>query len=423
MKKVSTTRGTVKQASSPVSMAEEFMGVLGDPDTRVAAIQSLIPLGLAAVCEALQEEVEVLCGARYARRGKNSSNRRWGSQPGSVYLADQKTPVRVPRVRDTEARSEVTLKTYRKFQQPAGLDEKLFHRVLSGLASRRYADSARLVPCVFGLSSSSVSRRFVAATARKLAAFQERDLSDLDLVAVFMDGKTFADEQMLVCLGVTIDGRKIPLGFEQTVTENERVASQFLQKLVARGLRFDQGLLVVIDGARGLASAVKRVFADHVLIQRCQWHKRENVLSYLAKSEQTRMRRKLQSAYNQKTFDQARSALMAIRSECAAMNPSAANSLDEGMEETLTLHRLGMMPFLKQSFRTTNCIESVNSQVAHLTRNVKRWTTAKQRHRWLAACLMDIEPRLRAVKGYRYLPMLRAAIQRELKIVPEVMTA
>ncbi len=317
----------------------------------------------------------------------------------------------------------MTLDTYRQFQQPAGLDETLFHRVLSGLASRRYAASARLVPGVFGLSSSSVSRRFIAATARKLAAFQERDLSDLELAALFMDGKTFADEQMLICLGVTIDGRKIPLGFEQTVAENERVAGQFLEKLVDHGLRFDQGLLVVIDGARGLAAAVKRVFSGYAVIQRRQWHKRENVLSYLAKSEQARIRRNLQRAYDRDACDEAQADLEAIKRECAVLNPSAANSLDEGMEETLTLHRLGRMPLLKQSFRTTNCIESVNSQVAHLTRNVKRWTTAKQRHRWLAACLMDMEPRLRRVKGPVYLPMLRAALQRELKIVPEGMTA
>ena len=135
------------------------------------------------------------------------------------------------------------------------------------------------------------------------------------------------------------------------------------------------------------------------------------------------MRRRLQHAYDRDTFDQARSALKAIRSECAALNPSAANSLDEGLEQTLTLHRLGMMPLLKDSFRTTNCIESINSQIAERTRNVKRWTTASQRYRWLAACLMDIEPRLRAVKGCRYLPILRAAIQRALKIVPEAMTA
>ena len=421
MKKVSATQGIVKQGSVPASNLEEFMRSF-DPDVRLTMIQRLIPLGLAAVHDALQEEVEALCGARYARKDNNSPNRRWGRQQGSAYLADQRTAVRVPRVRDTQTQSEVTLPTYKRFQQPVKLDETLFHRVLSGLASRRYADSARLVPEAFGLSSSSVSRRFVKASGRKLASFQERDLSDLDLVALFIDGKTFEGEQMLVCLGVTSDGRKIPLGFEQAVTENERVATQFLQKLVDLGLRFDQGLLVVIDGARGLRNAVKRVFAGHVLIQRCQWHKRENVLSCLARSEQTRMRRKLQKAYDRDTCDQARSDLLTIRKECAAMNPSAASSLDEGLEETLTLHRLGMAPFLKQRFRTTNCSESVNSQVTQLTRNVKRWTTASQRHRGLAACLMDIEPRLRTVKGYRYLPMLREAIQREREIVPEVMT-
>ena len=148
------------------------------------------------------------------------------------------------------------------------------------------------MPCVLGLSSFSVSQRFIAASARKLATFQERDLTDLDLVALFIDGKAFADEQMLICLGVTEKGRKIPLGFEQTVTENERGTMQFLQKLVDRGLRFNQGLLVVMGGAKGLSNAVRRGFGGRVLIQRCQWHKRENVLSYLAKSKQTSMRRK-----------------------------------------------------------------------------------------------------------------------------------
>ena len=131
----------------------------------------------------------------------------------------------------------------------------------------------------------------------------------------------------------------------------------------------------------------------------------------------------MQKAYDRDTYDEARSDLEAIRAECAAMNPSAASSLDEGRKETLILHRLGMAPLLKQNFRTTNCIESVNSQVAQVTRNVKRWTTASQRHRWLAACLKDIEPRLRAVKDWRYLPMLRETIQRELEIIPEGMTA
>lgn len=243
------------------------------------------------------------------------------------------------------------------------------------------------------------------------------------MVALFIDGKTFADEEMLIALGITIDGRKIPLGFEQTVSENERVCTQFLQKLVDRGLCFDQGLLIIIDGAKGLYRAVKTVFGEFCLIQRCQWHKRENVCAYLAKSDQARIRKKLQKAYDQDTYEQAKTELLAIRKELERLNGSAARSLDEGLEDTLTLHWLGLMPYLKQSFRTTNCIESLNSQVAQRTRNVKRWTTSDQCHRWLAAALMDIEPHLRVVKGFRYLPMLRQVIQRELKLVQEVMKA
>ena len=423
MKKVLSSPSTVKRDSAPMSKTDEPIFSSEELDTRIALIQALIPIGLAAVAEELQREVEALCGKKHVRKGKEAPQRRWGGQSGSVYLADQKVPVRVPRVRDVETNQEVPLASYQKLQHPSELDETLFRRVLCGLATRRYADCAELVPQTFGLSSSNVSRRFVQATARKLAEFQERDLSDLDLVALFIDGKTFADEQMLICLGITIDGRKIPLGFEQTVTENERVTSQFLRKLHDRGLFYDQGLLVIIDGAKGLYNAVKTVFSGYALIQRCQWHKRENVLSYLSKSDQSRIRRKLQKAYDQDTCEQARADLLAIRTQLDDLNVSAARSLDEGLEETLTLHRLGMMPYLKQSFRTTNCIESLNSQVADRTRNVKRWTTANQRHRWLAAALMDIEPHLRTVKGFRYLPMLRQAIQQELKLVQEVMTA
>ncbi len=421
MKKVSPSVSVVKPDSASISIADK--GFVDDLDTRVSLIQALIPIGLAAVAETLQDEVASLCGERYQRKEKEDPNRRWGSQNGSVFLADQKVPVRVPRVRNVSRDQEVSLSTYQKMQQPAGMDETLFQRVISGLAARRYADCAALVPQTFGLSSSNVSRRFVKASAQRLAQFQERDLSDLDIGALFIDGKTFAREEMLIGLGVTMDGRKIPLGFEQTVTENERAVTQFIRRLVDRGLNYRQGLLVLIDGSKGLHSAVRKVFSGYALIQRCQWHKRENVVSYLARADQRRMRSKLQKAYDQDTYEKARAALMTIRAQLYDLNVSAARSLDEGLEETLTLHRIGMMPSLKQSFRTTNCIESINSQVADRTRNVKRWTTASQRHRWLAAALMDIEPRLRTVKGYRYLHILRQAVQRDLKLVQEVMTA
>lgn len=423
MKKVALSNKQIKWETGSMEKMKETLCGLDDLDTRVELIQALIPLGLAAVADVLCQEVEALCGTRHSRKEADQPLRRWGAQAGSVYLGDQKVRVSVPRVRDVTTKREAPLSSYKKLQDPSLVEGQALSHLLRGLSSRSFEDCALRVPQTFGLSASSVSRRFVQATAEKLAAFTDRKLDDLDLVALFIDGKSFADEEMLICLGVTIDGRKIPLGFEQTVSENERVVSQFLRKLVDRGLCFEQGLLVIIDGAKGLYKAAQTVFSSHCLIQRCQWHKRENVLSYLSKSDQGRFRGKLQKAYNQPTYEAAKRELQAIRTQLEALNVSAAASLEEGMEETLTLHRLGLMPFLKDSFRTTNCIESVNSQVATRTKNVKRWTTSDQRHRWLAASLLDIEPGLRLVRGYRYLPMLRQALQTELNLVQQVMTA
>lgn len=423
MKEVASSVSGVKPDSKRPSIPEEAIASIEALDVRIALIQALIPIGLAAVSEQLQKAVEALAGPRYARKEEDQPYRRWGAQGGSVYLSDQKVAVSVPRVRDVACNQEVPSRSYEKLQQPHALDEPMFRRVLHGLSTRQYAECAKMAPQAFGLSSSKVSQRFIQVSSRKLSAFQERSLMDYDLVALYLDVKTFADEEMLIALGITISGEKVVLGITQTVSENERVCTQLLQKLVARGLSADQGLLVIIEGAKALANAVKKVFSGTALIQRCQWHKRENVVSYLAKADQRRIRTKLQKAYNHESYEKAKAALEAIKRELSALNPSAARSLEEGLEETLTLPRLGMMPYLKESFRTTNCIESLNSQVADLTRNVKRWTTANQRHRWLAAALMDLEPRLRKVMGFRYLPMPRQAIKRKLKLVQEVMTA
>jgi transposase-like protein len=296
------------------------------------------------------------------------------------------------------------------------MDEGLFLRVVKGISCRNYEACAEAVPEAFGISASSVSRRFIKATARKLKQFQERPLDDYDIVALFVDGKTFADQEMVIALGVTIDGQKIPLGFVETATENERICRQLIQDLIRRGLRYDQGLLVVLDGSKGLYSAITKALKGYVRVQRCQWHKRENVLSYLPEGDRPRIKRKLQKAYDLETYEQAKAALEGLKPELALVNQSAAASLEEGLEETLTLHTLGMIPFLKRSFRTTNCIENVNGLAADLTRKVKRWTHSPQRHRWLAAALLDIEPRLRRVGGYRHLILLRQALKKDLHL-------
>ncbi len=387
-----------------------------DLDARVETIQLLIPLGLRAVAEELQRAVLELAGPRYQRKESDQPLRRWGSQRGSVYLGDQKLPVDVPRVRDVDNDREVSLRAYQALQTPRKMDEGLMLRTLKGLATRNYEACAETVPETFGLSSSSVSRRYVKATARKLAEFQERALEEYDLVALFLDGKSFADEQIIIALGVTLDGQKIPLGFVQAATENERACRGFLADLVARGLQYEAGLLVVLDGAQGLYQAVMAVFTGRACVQRCQYHKRKNVESYLPKSEQARVRRKMEEAYGKSTYTAAKAALGALKPILKLQNQSALNSLEEGLEETLTLHRLGLMPLLKKSFRTTNCIENVNSLLGQLTHNVRHWTNSSQRHRWVATALLDIEPRLRRIQGYHHLPMLRQALQAELGI-------
>jgi len=261
-----------------------------------------------------------------------------------------------------------------------------------------------------------VSRSFTHASAKQLKGLQERDLSELDLIAVFLDGKTFADMTMVVAVGITLTGEKHVLGFVETGTENESVLTPFLQELGERGLNRSQGLLFILDGGKGLRAAVRQAFGPSALVQRCQWHKRENVVKHVPKGEQATWRRRLQRAYQRPTYTEARAALTRLQTELEDRNQSAAHSLAEGLEETLTLHRLGVFALIGLSFKTTNCLESINALVEERCAKVDRWTNSHQRQRWLATALLDIEPRLRRVKGYRHLPKLREALQRALKL-------
>lgn len=384
-------------------------------DSTVALIQALIPLGLHAVGEALEAEVVALAGARYRRTGGRPGVVRWGQQPGSVYLADQKLPIPVPRVRDRSANREIPLATYERLQVPRAADAGLFRKVLVGLTCRQYEACAEAVPAAFGLSASSVSRRFIRASARHLQTLCERRLEGDEFVAVVLDGKTFAQDAMVIALGITLQGQKKILGFVQTATENEPVCAAFLRTLVERGLRVEPGLLCVIDGAKGLRTAIQTVFGAQALVQRCQWHKRENVVRYLPKAQQATWRRRLQQAYERPTYTEARTALGRLRQELRTRNLSAAHSLDEGFEETLTLHRLGVFTVLGISLKTTNCLESLNAQLGQLTDKVDHWRTSDQKQRWVASALILIEPRLRRIKGYRHLPQLQMALRTEIQ--------
>jgi putative transposase len=329
-------------------------------------------------------------------------------------LDGQRVPIRVPRVRSGQA--EIPLRSYPALHGTGEADDALLRRVLYGISCRNYEAAAQAIPGAIGLSSSTVSRQFVAASAAKLRAFQERDLSGEDIVVLFLDGKTFSEDTMVVALGVTMSGEKRFLGFVETDTESEKVLTPFLRSLLERGLDVSAGLLVVVDGGKGLRSAVNKALKGRAVVQRCTWHKRENVVGYLAKSDQPSWRRRLQKAYERPTEAEARKQLLVLQKELEQKNQSAAASLAEGLEETLTLHRLGVFPLLGRSLKTTNCIESVNSLVEERCAKVDAWKNSNQKQRWLATALMDIEPRLRRIMGYKHLPKLRAAIQQELTL-------
>ena len=212
-------------------------------------------------------------------------------------------------------------------------------------------------------------------------------------------------------MGVTLSGEKILLGIVQTATENELALGEFLESLVARGLKAS-GVLWIIDGSKGLRAAIRGVAGRKASVQRCRWHKRENVVSYLAKSRQAAVRREIDAAYRQPTYELAAARLVQIQHSIQRENPWAAASLAEGMEETLTLHRLGISVALPLTFSTTNVLESINVQLGRLNRNVTRWRNGDQKRRWVVSALLDIEPRLRRVKGYWALPQLHAALLR-----------
>jgi len=394
-------------------------GTVTTPVT-LAMIQALIPLGLRAVEEALLAEVEALAGPRYARDDERSAVVRWGAQRGSIYLADQKLPITVPRVREGQGRREVPLATYAALQTPRAQDVGLFRRVLGGLSCREYEAAAEAVPEAFGLARSSVSRRFIRASARELRQLQERRLDDAEWLALVLDGKTFGGDQLVVALGVTATGEKRILGLVQTASENKRVIASFLRELGERGFPLEQPLLVVLDGAKGLRAAVRDVFGDRVQVQRCQWHKRENVVSYLAKQDQPTWRRKLQAAWAHPAMADAKRALDRLHRELRLLNESAAASLAEGLEETLTLHRLGVFPELGVSFKTTNLIESVMGRLEAKTQRVTRWRTSDQKLRWCASALWAAERQFRRVKNYRHLPLLKHALQNRLSLTQSV---
>ncbi|MFK7979305.1 MAG: IS256 family transposase [Saprospiraceae bacterium] len=363
----------------------------------------------------LEGEVVKLAGEKYSRTKPNGGRYdRWGANPGSVKVGGQKIKIAVPRIYDKAADCNRSLETYESLQSLPEQDLNLVKQVLHGISTRDYQGVIDRLSDSFGDSASSVSRQFQERTKAALAEFESRKFNNHHFVALFIDGKHLAGDQMVIVLGVTAQGYKIPLGVVQTNTENATSIGNLLKELVERGLKFEEGILCIIDGAKGLKKAVEEVFGKAAIIQRCQWHKRENVISYLSEENKEKYRRKLQRAYNEDTYKEAKEQLKEIHGELQVLNRGAAKSLQEGLEETLTLHRLRVYPIMGRSFKTTNCIESVNSCLAKYIGRVKNWSSSEMRFRWVCSGLMEIEKKMQRVFNYKKIPKLKAALKREV---------
>lgn len=412
---IAKRRGKAKvKVSTKRAMAEAVLEEVKRQgvDVEVALIQGLIPLGLKAVEEKLLREVDLLAGKKQ-EHGKE--NVRWSKQAGSVYLRDQKVPIKYQRVRNQATNTEVPLEAYQQMQEPYRGDRQTMLKLLHGISTHEHNESAELVPEVFGISASNLSRRFKKSTLVQLRALKSRSLKGYDFVCILIDGKRYAEDGLLVVIGITIGGAKVVLDIDQSHSENSNVVRQLFDRLIERGLRFEEGLLFIVDGSKGIISAIKKRFEEYGFIQRCQWHKQQNVASYLNDAQKILCKRQLQAAYGQTTYREAKAGIEKLYRELSSVNQSAANSLMEGMEETLTLHSLGLSPELCKRLNTTNCIESVMAQLGQYTDKVDRWHNSNQILRWTAAGLLEIEPRLNKIRGYRYLNLLRVKMQDEIK--------
>src|SRR5665213_263240 len=322
-----------------------------------------------------------------------SSCLRWGQQSGYVVFAGQKVAVQHPRVR-TRHGEEVHLDSYARLQH----DGRRQRAVLDG----------------YGIEKSSVSRQFVQASAAQLKKLYEKKLDGLDLVAILIDGIHLGKQVLVVALGIESSGKKQVLGLWQGATENTTVVKELLEDLVARGLNPERRYLFVIDGAKALRAGIERVFGERAEVQRCQIHKRRNVKEHLPKSAQADTDRRIRNAYAMTDYTTAKAELEKIFRQPERINPSAARSLEEGLEETLTVHRLGVSKLLRPTLASTNPIESCFSIVGKVARNVKRWRVGNHALRWTATGLLEAEKKFHKVKGYRELEVLQRKLNPSL---------
>jgi len=320
-----------------------------------------------------------------------------------------------PRVRAADGSGELHLPSYRLFSSTEVLGQLALEKMLAGLSSRRYVRGLEPAGQAVGdaaasVSKSAVSRRFVAATETAFAELMSKRLDDLDLVAFMVDGVHFGEHTCVVALGIGIDGTKHPLAVEEGSTENATLVTDLITGLRDRGLDVTKPVLAVLDGAKALSSAVRRVF-DKPVIQRCQQHKIANVRDELPDKLRAVTEKRMRQAYHAESALKAEAELQALARELGKTHPGAAASLREGMAETLTILRLGVPPTLARTLRSTNSIESMIEICREHSKNVKRWRDGTMALRWCAAGMVEAGHQFRRVNGHLHLPKLRAALE------------
>lgn len=360
--------------------------------------------GLLLMMGVMEEEVRHVVGERHVQNRDRQANR-WGKERGYCVIDGQKVPIARTRVRD-QANGEVKLGSYELFQRSGPLQAAVWDKMMRGLSTRNYGPVVKDFAKAYGVEKSAVSENFIEASREKLKELMQRPLDELRLCAVLIDGTPFKDRQMIVALGIGCDGRKMVLGLREGATENAAVVNSLLSELLERGLDFSTPRLYILDGGKALAAAVKRHAGDAGFIQRCQVHKKRNVTDHLPEEYRADVKRKLQNAYAMVEYEAAKKALENLHRELMHINPSAARSLAEGMEETLTVHKLRIPQQLRKTLSSTNVIESAFSIVETVCRNVKRWRDGDHIERWVASGLMVAERQFRKVIGYREIPML-----------------
>lgn len=360
--------------------------------------------GLKIIHHFLEEEIEQRCGPH----GRQIAYRH-GQQPGYIVYAGRKVPISKPRLR-AKGGKELILKSYQAFQQDGRMQRAVARKLTHQVSTRNYA--AAIDDCLagYGIDKSSVSRQWKAATAAELQKLVQRPVP-ADLVALLIDGQYFRKECLIVALGADKQGQKHVLGLWHGATENSTLVRELLADLRERGLNTEAAILVVLDGAKALHKGVREVFGERALIQRCRVHKLRNVLDHLPLEKRQQAAWRLRGAWAKATPDEALKELRSCVKWLDTISPSAARSLEEGLEETLTVTRLGLHESLVRTFSSTNLIESCFARTESWTGRVKRWRNAKMVMRWGAAALLFAEKGFRRVRGYDHMNQLIEALQ------------